>query len=146
MFIHGLTSTRVYECNCIWSTGWIIIPQKYGIWLIMPWCKPNYVSKIEIGPLPIPCPTYRQVSNISRTLVGNIIVDNSDVVGAAPTVTSSLSTKHLALLDLGHDNCKTRLETFNFYGMLPWASCQIRIIAVCACAGNAGNVFPAAAG
>ena len=27
---------------------------------------------------------YRQVSNISRTLIGNNIVDNSDVVGAAP--------------------------------------------------------------
>ena len=39
---------------------------------------------------------YRQTSNISRILVGNIIVNNSDVVeaspvGAAPT-TSSLST------------------------------------------------------
>ena len=27
---------------------------------------------------------YRQVSNISRTLVGNWIVDHSDVVGASP--------------------------------------------------------------
>ena len=27
---------------------------------------------------------YRQVSNIRRTLVGNKIVDNSDVVGASP--------------------------------------------------------------
>ena len=27
-----------------------------------------------------------------------------------------------------------------------WASCQIRKIAVCACAGNAGNVFPVTAG
>ena len=40
--------------------------------------------------------SYRQVSNIRGTLVGNKIVDNSDVVeaspvGAAPT-TSSLST------------------------------------------------------
>ena len=39
---------------------------------------------------------YRQVSNISRTLVGNKIVDNSDVVGASPVgaapATSSLST------------------------------------------------------
>ena len=40
--------------------------------------------------------TYRKISNISRTSVGNIIVDNSDVVeaspvGAAPT-TSSFST------------------------------------------------------
>ena len=28
----------------------------------------------------------------------------------------------------------------------PWASCQMNKIAGCACAGNAGNVFPAAAG
>ena len=39
---------------------------------------------------------YRQTSNIRRTLVGNIIVDNSDVVGATPVgaapTTSSLST------------------------------------------------------
>ena len=27
---------------------------------------------------------YRKTSNISRTLVGNTIVDNSDVVGASP--------------------------------------------------------------
>ena len=27
---------------------------------------------------------YRQVSNISRTLVGNKIADHSDVVGASP--------------------------------------------------------------
>ena len=27
---------------------------------------------------------YRQVANISRTLVGNEIVDHSDVVGASP--------------------------------------------------------------
>ena len=39
---------------------------------------------------------YRQVSNISRTLVGNGIVDHSDVVGASPVgaapTTSSFST------------------------------------------------------
>ena len=39
---------------------------------------------------------YRKVSNISRTLVGNEIVDHSDVVGAAPVgaapATSSFST------------------------------------------------------
>ena len=28
----------------------------------------------------------------------------------------------------------------------PWASCQMREITGCACAGNAGNVFPATAG
>ena len=39
---------------------------------------------------------YRQVSNISCTLVGNKIVDHSDVVGASPVgaapTTSSFST------------------------------------------------------
>ena len=39
---------------------------------------------------------YRKTSNISRTLVGNGIVDNSDVVGASPVgaapTTSSFST------------------------------------------------------
>ena len=39
---------------------------------------------------------YRQVSNISHTLVGNEIVDHSDVVGASPVgaapTTSSFST------------------------------------------------------
>ena len=39
---------------------------------------------------------YRKVSNISRTLVGNKIVDHSDVVGASPVgaaqITSSFST------------------------------------------------------
>ena len=45
--------------------------------------------KIELG-------HYRQVSNIRRTLVGNEIVDHSDVVGASPVgaapTTSSFST------------------------------------------------------
>ena len=46
---------------------------------------------------------YRKSSNISRTLLGDKIVDNSDVVGAssvgaAPT-TSSFSTIHLTSMD-----------------------------------------------
>ena len=43
---------------------------------------------------------YRWTSNISRTLLGNIIVDQSDVVGASPVgaaaTTSSFPTSHLA--------------------------------------------------
>ena len=50
-------------------------------------CMPPDVKRTKI---------YRQVSNIRRTLVGNKIVDNSDVVGASPVgaipTTSSLST------------------------------------------------------
>ena len=46
---------------------------------------------------------YPKISNLRRTLVGNKIVDHSDVVGAsavgaAPT-TSSFSTSHLASRD-----------------------------------------------
>ena len=50
-----------------------------------PWCR----QCISIH-------TYRKTSNISRTLVGNEFVDNSDVVGASPVgaapTTSSFST------------------------------------------------------
>ena len=46
---------------------------------------------------------YHKTSNISRTLVGNEIVDNSDVVGASPAsatpTTSSFSTSHMASVD-----------------------------------------------
>ena len=41
-------------------------------------------------------PAYRKISNIRRTLVGNTVVDDSDVVGASPVgaapTTSSFST------------------------------------------------------
>ena len=46
---------------------------------------------------------YRKTSNISRILVGNKIIDDSDVVGASPVgaapTTSSFSTYHLASMD-----------------------------------------------
>ena len=52
---------------------------------------------------------YRKTSNISRTLVGNKIVDNSDVVGA-----SLVCSNYIFILDLppgynglSKDNCKT---------------------------------------
>ena len=42
------------------------------------------------------CKEYREISNISLTLVGNKLVDHSDVVGASPVgaapTKSSLST------------------------------------------------------
>ena len=58
--------------------------------------------------------TYRQVSNIRRTLVGNKIVEHSDVVwaspvGAAPT-TSSFSTQHLATLDRANTTARRKEE------------------------------------
>ena len=56
---------------------------------------------------------YRQVSNIRRTLVGNKIVDHSDVDGASPVdaapTTSSFSTWHLAF---GKESRKAVRESF----------------------------------
>ena len=52
-------------------------------------CCSDYASSMSLG-------EYRQVSYISRTLVGNKIDDHSDVVGASPAgaapTTSSFST------------------------------------------------------
>ena len=46
---------------------------------------------------------YRQTSNIKRTLVGNEIVNHSDVIGASPLgaapTTYSFSTQHMARMD-----------------------------------------------
>ena len=53
-------------------------------------------------PNELPYSTYRQVSDIRRTLVGNKIVDHSDVVGSSPVgaapTSSSFSTWQLASL------------------------------------------------
>ena len=66
-----------------------------------------------------------QTSNIGRTLVGNKIVDHSDVVGASPVgaapTTSSFSTWH----GLGKDKCKTRQEAFKFWDLVWFDSNQV---------------------
>ena len=62
--------------------------------------------------------SFRKTSNISRILVGNKIVDNSDVVGA-----SALLQLHMIFSlnltpgfnGLGKDHCKRRQETFKFW-------------------------------
>ena len=61
---------------------------------------------------------YRQTSIIRRTLVGNKLVDNSDVVeaspaGAAPTYSFILDLTP-GFNGLCRDNCKTRWESFKF--------------------------------
>ena len=61
---------------------------------------------------------YRKTSNVSRTLVGNKIVDNSDVVGASPV---GAAPNYIVILNLtpgfnglGKDHCKRRQEIFKF--------------------------------
>ena len=55
----------------------------------MKWVHKKKIVSSKLG-------KYRQITNISRTLVGNKIVDHSDVVGASPVgaapTTSSFST------------------------------------------------------
>ena len=62
---------------------------------------------------------HRHISNISHTIVGNKIVDHSDVVGASPVgaapTTSSFSTSRTPGFNgLG----KTRRETFKFWDLV----------------------------
>ena len=45
--------------------------------------------------------SYRKVSNIRRTLVGNKIVDHTDVVGASP-VGAAPTTSSIFILNLTH--------------------------------------------
>ena len=56
--------------------------------------------------------TYRKTFNIRCTLVGNKVVDHSDVVGASPVgaapITSSFSTWHLA----SRDSAKTAARQY----------------------------------
>ena len=63
--------------------------------------------------------TYRKTSNISRILVGNTIVDNSDVVGA------SRCSNYIFILNLTHgfnglskDKFKRIQETFKFWDLV----------------------------
>ena len=64
---------------------------------------------------------YLRTSNINWTLVGNEIVDHSDVVGASPvhaaptTFHSRLNTRHQSI---GEDICKMRWETFQCWALV----------------------------
>ena len=62
---------------------------------------------------------YRETSNKSRALVGNKIVDHSDVAGSSPCA------NHIFIVDLTHgvnglgkDNYTTRRETYMFWGLV----------------------------
>ena len=72
--------------NCEWFNIYCSFAASYinGRW----WRMTTMETDMEVY--------YRKTYNISRTLVGNEIVDNSDVVGASPVgaapTTSSFST------------------------------------------------------
>ena len=63
-----------------------------------------------------------QISNTSRTLVGNKVVDHSDVVGAWPVGAAPTTSSFLDLTPgcnrLRNNNCRTRWETFKFWNLM----------------------------
>ena len=69
---------------------------------------------------------YRQTFNISLILLGNYIVDHSDVVGATPVGANKSYSDYILILDLtpgfdglsGKDKCKMRQETFKFWDLV----------------------------
>ena len=58
---------------------------------------------------------YRKTSNRSRTLVGNQIVDLSDVVGASPVILDLTPDVN----GLGKEKCKTTRNEFKFWDLVP---------------------------
>ena len=62
---------------------------------------------------------YRQISYIRRTIVGNQIVDHSDVVGAAPVgaapTTSSFSTWYMASIDWAKTTARRDEKHLSFF-------------------------------
>ena len=87
-FVQGETSWPNLCCKWLFCVNWLLaLPRHQQSWWYWDWL----------------CRIYRKISNIRRILVGNIIVDHSDVVGTSPVgaapTTSSLSTWHLASRD-----------------------------------------------
>ena len=63
---------------------------------------------------------YRKTSNISRTLVGNKIVDNSDIVGECRRCSNYIFILNLTpgFSGSGKDHCKTRQEKSKFWDLV----------------------------
>ena len=82
--------------DVVWSIG---APQQWTTIRILYLTSKSFKFRITF----VLKSTYRKTFNISRTLVGNKIVDHSDVLGASPVgaapTTSSFSTWHLASRD-----------------------------------------------
>ena len=83
---------KIFKITFNW--GYILIVMCYAILSIALW--PEHKCFSEYYNLHLTISNNRQVSNTRRTLVGNQIVDHSDVVGASPVgaapTTSSFST------------------------------------------------------
>ena len=101
-------SNKTFQSHVYYST---FLLRKYRLWRVI-WSYPQYC----------------QTSNVRCTLIGNKIVDHSDVVGALPV---GAAPKYIFILNLtlgfnglGKDSCKTRWETFKFWDLM-WLILEI---------------------
>ena len=93
---------KTFQSHVYYST---FLLRKYRFWRVI-WSYPQYC----------------QTSNVRCTLIGNKIVDHSDVVGALPV---GAAPKYIFILNLtfgfnglDKDSCKTRWETFKFWDLM----------------------------
>ena len=91
---------KKYICTYLMCTARVVVSLCIRLTCKEKWMVSHCIHTFQVL---VHSVNYRQTSNISRILVGDIIVDHSDVVGpshvgAAPT-TSAFSTQHLASMD-----------------------------------------------
>ena len=121
---------------------WQMVADK---WEVLTWIDMTYMllvcwfnivkvsTKNTLNPLlaELFCKKYHKTSNITCTLVGNDIVDHSDVVGASHVGTVQLHLhsrlKTPGFNGMGKDNCKIRRETFKLWDLvhLIWEVCKV---------------------
>ena len=123
---------KLYAC-CVMCPINIVVTVRSALWLLVAWCI--------FGA--------RASATIVMTLAGRRI-------SSVPRTRSAITKSLCCPLILATKECINWILTFpgrlslwimrTLGPCYTWASCQIRKIAGCACAGNAGNVFPADAG
>ena len=96
-------AARQSWCDAILATSFLPSAARNNV---LPLISYNQHPDNSVGPewaFSVPSFTYHQTFDIRHTLVGDEILDHSDVVGASPVgaapTTSSFSTKHLASMD-----------------------------------------------
>ena len=108
---------RFGEAELIFSLllTWMICRTKLTVsscqWCKKPWASCDVTVMHNRNPHLSTTMNYRKIFNIRRTLVGNVIVDHSDVVGASPVGAAPITSSLLTYLAT-RDSAKTTARTF----------------------------------
>ena len=109
-------SEIIWKCSAV--TNCCILLKKHVFLFVILIFRLGCINDLNSGSNKI---MYRQTSNIGRTLMGNKLVDHSNVVGASPVGLLQLhlhSQLNTCFNELGKDNYKTRRETFKFWDLV----------------------------